>query len=421
MNAPGEAMAPAWSSLSARGPRRFWRRLLWALVFPRNRQRIQPTMSGTMLIALSLGIGTAAYNSANNILFITLSLLLACLVFSGVLAWLNLRGVAWRLRLEPPWRAGKDAAVGLELHNGKRVLPTYGLWFELKAVARPAEPESSAPSPAAGRWWRKETARPLREILAAVDRAEARGRLHLGERLDPDGVVRLDWAFQPARRGRLRLEVESVGSLFPFGFLRKSHATDVRHEIIVWPAPVEYRRVDAVAAQTPSAGERAMRAGSGADLLALRRYEPGDSHRLIHWKASARMRQLLVRQFAAESQEGYVLRFSTVAERWPRAEQFELAVSFAATLAEDLFRTGKLQLAALDDELAQPIRRVANLEAFLNCLAIAERRPAPPGHEGVAAPAPAGEVPARRRVITFAPDGPRGVAAYVDGQKTATA
>ena len=104
-----------------------------------------------------------------------------------------------------------------------------------------------------------------------------------------------------------------------------------------------------------------------------------------------------------------------------RAEQFELAVSFAATLAEDLFRVGRLQLAALDDELAQPIRRVANLEAFLNRLAITERQPAPPSNEGVSAPAPEGEVPVRRRVITFAPDGPRGVAAYVDGQKTATA
>ena len=421
MNAQGEAAAPTWSGLGSRGPRRFWRQLLWALVFPRNRQRIQPTISGTMLIALSLGIGTAAYNSANNILFITLSLLLACLVFSGVLAWLNLRGVAWRLQLEPPWRAGEDAAVGLELHNGKRVLPTYGLWFELKAVERPAGPESTAPSPAAGRWWRKNTERPLREILAAADRAEASSRLHLGERLDPDGGARLDWAFRPARRGRLRVEVESVGSLFPFGFLRKSHGTDVRHEIIVWPAPVEYRRVDAAAARTPSAGERTVRAGSGADLLALRRYEPGDSHRLIHWKASARMRQLLVRQFAAESQEGYVLRFSTAAERWPRAEQFELAVSFAATLAEDLFRTGRLQLAALDDELAQPIRRVANLEAFLNRLAIAERQPALPSNENPSASASEGEVPARRRVITFAPDGPRGVAAYVDGQKTAAA
>ena len=33
-------------------------------------------MPGTVLIGLSLGIGTAAYNSSSNILFITLSLLL---------------------------------------------------------------------------------------------------------------------------------------------------------------------------------------------------------------------------------------------------------------------------------------------------------------------------------------------------------
>ena len=116
-----------------------------------------------------------------------------------------------------------------------------------------------------------------------------------------------------------------------------------------------------------------------------------------------------------------MLRFSTAAERWPRTEQFELAVSFAATLAEDLFRTGKLQQAALDDEPAQPIHRVANLEAFLDRLAIAERRPVPPGSESSFAPATAAEAPARRHVITFAPDGPRGVAAYVDGQKTAAA
>jgi uncharacterized protein (DUF58 family) len=128
-----------------------------------------------------------------------------------------------------------------------------------------------------------------------------------------------------------------------------------------------------------------------------------------------------VRQFAAESQEGYALRFSTAAERWPRAEQFELAVSFAATLAEDLFRAGTLQQAALDDELAQPVRRAANLEAFLDRLAVAERQPGPPDNEGLSASAEDVQVAARRRIITFAPDGPRGVSAYVDGQKTATA
>jgi hypothetical protein len=86
----------------------------------------------------TLGIGTAAYNSSSNILFITLSLLLTCLILSGVLSWYNLRGVRWRLQLAPPLRAGHDAVVALELRNRKRFLPTYGLWFEF--AARPVEP-----------------------------------------------------------------------------------------------------------------------------------------------------------------------------------------------------------------------------------------------------------------------------------------
>ena len=73
-----------------------WSTLLWSLVFPARRERIVLTLPGLLLIALSLGIGSAAYNTANNILFIALSLLLSCLILSGVLSWLNFSGVRWR-------------------------------------------------------------------------------------------------------------------------------------------------------------------------------------------------------------------------------------------------------------------------------------------------------------------------------------
>ena len=97
-----------WDVSAARSQRRrfTWNALLWAMVYPQRGQRTVPTVSGTLLIALALGIGSAAYNSANNILFITLSLLRACLILSGVLSWLNFRSVAWRLELVPPLRAG---------------------------------------------------------------------------------------------------------------------------------------------------------------------------------------------------------------------------------------------------------------------------------------------------------------------------
>ena len=386
-----------------------WSTLLWALVFPQRGQRILPTPAGILLISLALGIGTAAYNSSSNILFITLSLLLACLILSGVLSWLNFRGVAWRLELAPPLRAGSEAVAGLGLRNRKPFLPTYGLWFELLArnVADgpPLAPESTI------------TGKDLdvRALWAKATEGEVRGRLFLRERLDPRGGARLEWAFKPARRGRLRVELESVGSLFPFGFLKKHFATELHEELVVWPAPVEYRRFATAAARRTAGGERVARAGSGGDLLALRRYAPGDSHRLIHWKASARSRQLLVRQFAAESTEGFSLWLRTDAVVWPRPEQFELLVSFCATLAEDLFRAGRLTAAAIDDGIPAPMRRVADLESLLDRLALVQPRKAPPGGESRAGTG------GKKNVLTFAPDGARGVAAYVDGEKTATA
>ncbi|MGC4071773.1 MAG: DUF58 domain-containing protein [Nibricoccus sp.] len=375
--------------------RRFWRRVLWALVFPKRGQRVRMTLPGAVLVALSLGVGLAAYNSASNILFITLSLLLSCLVLSGVLSWLNLARVRWRLVAEPPMRAGQIHPVILELHNAKRVLPTYGVWFELKSTSQ-----------------------------AKVEQLELR------ERLDAGGEARLDWAVRPARRGKETLSLEAVGSLFPFGFLRKTFPVKLTRECIVWPAPVEYRRFPAALWERAQPGRALARAGGGAELHSLRRYVQGDSHRLVHWKATARMRQLMVTRRAADGEDGYSLWLQTPADVWTRPEQFELLCGFAATLAEDLFRAGRLLLVALNDEPPVPVRRVTDLEAFLDALAlvepVADNGPKASRMTGVrdgeTRSAAGGEMKLKRKnVLTFAPEGARGVAAYVDGEKAASA
>jgi uncharacterized protein (DUF58 family) len=388
-------------------PRFTWSALLWSLIYPQRGHRIRPTIPGVVLIALAMGIGTAAYNSSSNILFITLSLLLACLILSGVLSWLNLRAVSWRLRLAPPLRAGHDAVVALELRNAKTFLPTYGLWFEF--AARRVDPSAirRAESTVTGRNIN------VREILAKAEADEERARVPMPGRLDPQGDSRVEWVFKPQKRGLVRVELAAVGSLFPFGFLRKDVGTDLIAETVVWPAPIEYRRHAVGSPRRAAGGERVARAGVGGDLLALRRYTTGDSHRLIHWKASARTRQLLVRQFAAETSEGYSLWLRTDAGVWPHAEQFEALVSFAATLAEDLFRVGRLTGVALNGEPPMPVRRVHDLELFLNKLAIVR-----PIEDATGA---AETFVAKQHVMTFAPEGARGVAAYVDGQKAATA
>jgi uncharacterized protein (DUF58 family) len=375
-----------WASSRRRRQQR-WRTLLWSLIYPTRGHRITPTIAGVLLIAVSLGIGTAAYNTANNILFITLSLLLSCLVLSGVLSWFNLRDVAWRLHHPGPWRAGQTQTVALELRNSKGVMPTYGLWFDFASGA----PGQMDPNPV---------------------------RRHLETRLDPGEVTRLEWPVRAARRGPLSIRLLAIGSLFPFGFLRKSVASDLGAEVLVWPAAVEYRRHGEGAAwRVVRSQGQVNRSGLGGDLLALRRYSPGDSPRLVHWKASARLQHLMVRQFTTEGMEGFTLRMTTESETWSRPEQFELALSFAATLAEDLFRQERLQAVVIDDEPPQVVRRLRDVELFLDRLARLEPAPRPQTRSVEASHSGA----APRRVLQLEPQGPRGVAAILDGKIAATA
>jgi uncharacterized protein (DUF58 family) len=379
-----------------------WHRLVWALVFPARRHRIAPTISGVFLMILALGIGTAAYNTASNILFITLSLLLACLLLSGLLSWFNFSGVAWRLRAPGPWRAGHETLVTVEVRNTKRWLPTYGLWFELLTQPRFA-PAGDKPA----------EQMKVREILAAIEKIVTRGRVFLRERLEAGGDTTLDWGVHPQRRGEAVVELTAVGSLFPFGFLKKNIGAAIKHPVLVWPAQVEYQWTGAVAAHAGASGRRSARAGTGEDLLALRKYERGDSHRLIHWKASARLGQLMIRQFAAESHDGYLLRLDTPAGVWARPEQFELLCSFTATLAEDLFAGGRLRGVTVNGGPLIETRRMRDLEAVLDQLAVLQ----PVAQPGAGSREPG----VTKNLITFSPSGARGVIAYVDGQPAASA
>lgn len=354
----------------------FWRRLLWSLVFPARTQKIAATVPGTVLIILSMGIGMAAYNSASNILFITLSLLLGCLILSGVLSWLNFRGLHWWLEVEMPVRAGREHPATVHVRNRKKVLPVHGLVFEVTSTSEPT----------------------VRE-------------LPLRDRLDPQGEAQLVWPVRPSRRGIERVELAFVGSFYPFGFLRKSIAARTSCEVVVWPASIEYRRFSATAWRRAQPGNPVARAGQSGDLLALRDYRNGDSHRQIHWKASARLRRLVVRQFSADNEENFTLWLTVPGSVWKNEAQFETLCCLAATLAEDLFKRGRLEAVAVGAEAAMQVRSVRELEAFLDKLALLK----PERNEQ----RPVLAQPAKRNLLTFAPEGNKGVVAYVDGEKAA--
>ena len=337
----------------------FWR-LLWFLLLPPDTHRTTATPAGVVLIIVSLGIGVAAYNNANNVLFIALSLMLSSLVLSGMLSWVNFRGVSWRLVLPPHFRAGEPAPLRIEVANAKKVAPTYSLLFRARAR-----------------------------------REGGTQQMFLNDRLDPGGTGALDWIFSPQRRGRETIEIAGVESQFPFGFLRKMAGGSVKHEVLVWPERRPYEFRPAPSRRANQTGETQRRPGPGADLLGLRAYRPGDAPRLMHWKASARLQHLVVRQTGEEQRAGYYLVLDAAQSICTDAEQFERLCSMAASLAEDLFAEGKLLGYSINGQLMQPVKRLGDLHAFFDGLARLEpaAKSSPPVRGGA-------------NVITFTP-GPR--------------
>jgi uncharacterized protein (DUF58 family) len=78
--------------------------------------------------------------------------------------------------------------------------------------------------------------------------------------------------------------------------------------------------------------------GRGHDLYNLRTYRAGDDPRHIHWRTSAKVQSLLVREMEAETTEDtrIVLRETGAGD----AAKLEAALSEAASIAAHLARTG---------------------------------------------------------------------------------
>ncbi|HEX9618723.1 MAG TPA: hypothetical protein VF989_01230, partial [Polyangiaceae bacterium] len=67
--------------------------------FFRPPRTLRPTRAGWSFFALTFGVGFAALNTGNNLLYLVLSLMLSFLVLSGVLSESALRGIGLRRRI----------------------------------------------------------------------------------------------------------------------------------------------------------------------------------------------------------------------------------------------------------------------------------------------------------------------------------
>src|SRR5271165_617618 len=292
------------------------------------RMEYRVTREGWIYIGGIVLVALAAINTGNNLLFLILASLIASILMSGILSSITLAGVELRLQLPEHIFAGQSVRAMVELQNEKQTLPSFSLRVEgvTKKAAVPAAALLETPV-----------------YFPYLARQES---------------FKQSVPLLFPRRGVYRQEAFRIVTRFPFGFLQKARRLDLPTEALVYPTVEASADFLDVRPGIQGAMESFTK-GRGQDLYALRNYQPNDSARLVHWKASARSGTLMVREFAREDDCNVLLVFdphSPAAE--PSAllvarDRFERAVSLCASIAWSLHqRNAMLEFRSVKAEVA---------------------------------------------------------------------
>ncbi|NTW00244.1 MAG: DUF58 domain-containing protein [Oscillochloris sp.] len=99
-------------------------------------------------------------------------------------------------------------------------------------------------------------------------------------------------------RGRFRLGPATLISGDPFGIVRLSRKVATTNEIIVYPQMVDLPHFRLPSAELPGGqSTRARTFNVTPNVATVREYLPGDSFNRIHWRSTARIGELMVKEF----------------------------------------------------------------------------------------------------------------------------
>ena len=229
-------------------------------VFPR---KLQFTREGKIFVWITLGIGFAAINTGNNLMYLILGMLLSLILVSGILSELALRKVSLQRDRSLRLMAGTEGLLRVHLANGKKRFVSYCVEAE--------------------------------EILdyEGVHQVPAY-QLRLEPRAAADAFIRVRFM----RRG----VYQSVGMLlatrFPFALFRKGRVLEEEREILVHPS-VHNIALPEILTRSRGLERSQPRSGIGGDVRGVRPYQMGDPFKDVHWKLTARRGRLMVREYEA--------------------------------------------------------------------------------------------------------------------------
>ncbi|WP_437998000.1 DUF58 domain-containing protein [Sorangium sp. So ce185] len=312
-----------------------WTKVLLALRPPR---KLKFTREGKYYLGITLGVGFAAINTGNNLLYLLLGMLLSLIVVSGVMSDLSLRHLTVTRRLPARAQVGRAHLVEIEVYNHKKRVPSYAIEVEDLRAGQPADKRC------------------------------------FFLKISPSSAQVAAYRRTPAKRGRDRHTGFRIATRFPFGLFEKSREVEAEGDLIIYPA------VDPVRLPVEDAGRREGGAslsgrGGGDETFGLRPMREGDDPRDIYWKKSTMRDQLVLRERTRETRPDVRIVVDTVrpaGEGDGFAQTFERRIREAASRAVAHIKRGDAVVVATT--VGERVRGDRNIgsDAILRFLALLE-------------------------------------------------
>ena len=269
----------------------WWQRVrAWS----RPPRKLKFTREGKYYLGITLGVGLAAINTGNNLLYLLLGMLLSLIVVSGVMSDLSLRALTVTRRLPARAQVGRAHLVEIEVFNHKKRIPSYAIEVEDLRAGQPADKRC------------------------------------FFLKISPSSAQVAAYRRTPARRGRDRHVGFRIATRFPFGLFEKSRDVTAEGDLIIYPA-VDPVRLPAERDGRRDGGAASAARGGGDETLTLRPMREGDDRRDIYWKKSTMREQMVLRERARETRPDVDLPLDVVR---PEGAQDAFAQSFERRVRE---------------------------------------------------------------------------------------
>ncbi len=231
----------------------------------RSPRKLKLTREGKYFIGITFGVGFAAINTGNNLLYLLLGMLLSLIVVSGVLSELSLRRLMVVRRLPARAQVGRAHLVEIEVFNHKRRFPSYAIEIEDLRAGQPADKRC------------------------------------FFLKISPKSAQVAAYRRTPARRGRDRHVGFRVATRFPFGLFEKSRELTAHGDLVIYPA-VDPVRLPQYKDGRRLGGQGSLGRGTGDEILGVRPMRDGDDPRDIYWRKSTLVNHYVLLERARETQ-----------------------------------------------------------------------------------------------------------------------